>query len=443
MTCRSTSLFILPVLVAAWYGGVGPGLLATCLSVALGTYFFILPNYPLMHLSSVTRISLFIINGSIATFLVHSLNKIALQAQQHAQDLRASDARLRELVESLHERERQYYFALQSAHAGAWERDLRTGKITFADETYDIYGIDPGAPITVECWEGCLHPEDRQQQQQVTEVTLKDRRDVIEGEFRIVHPKRGIRWIKARGCIIYSADGAPLRMLGIVMDSTVEKESQEAKQQLMLERSLATHIEAERFRIGQELHDGIRQQLIGIQMLSSTMHKRLLKQGDASANTMGEFARMVGDGNAEVRRLISGLVPLRVEGQSLVPTLKRVAENIEQWYDLTCQVLHEPGIMLHESDKATHLYYIAKEAMTNAGKHSRASCVTVALERRGSEVILTVRDDGVGLPEDFEQRGGLGIRSLKDRAALIGAQLLIENGETAGTVLTCCVQDGP
>ena len=81
-------------------------------------------------------------------------------------------------------------------------------------------------------------------------------------------------------------------------------------------------------------------------------------------------------------------------------------------------------VLVFDSDTAIHLYRIAQEALTNAIKHSAASAITIALAREHDIVNLTITDDGVGLRTSAPgSEAGMGLRIMRYRAKLIGAQL--------------------
>jgi len=82
-----------------------------------------------------------------------------------------------------------------------------------------------------------------------------------------------------------------------------------------------------------------------------------------------------------------------------------------------------------------HLYRIAYEAVVNTRQHANATHVWIALQRDQDQLVMTVRDDGDGLPDDVEK--GLGLRSMEHRANLIGASLSITSGEEGGALIRC------
>lgn len=83
------------------------------------------------------------------------------------------------------------------------------------------------------------------------------------------------------------------------------------------------------------------------------------------------------------------------------------------------------------------LYHIAQEAVTNAVKHARARHLVLSLTRKDGTGILSVEDDGVGLPEASGDRPGLGLHTMRYRASMIGGSLELRAGPSTGTVVSC------
>jgi len=91
---------------------------------------------------------------------------------------------------------------------------------------------------------------------------------------------------------------------------------------------------------------------------------------------------------------------------------------------------------------ATHLYRITQEAITNAIKHGKAKPIQVELARRKDDLVLTVENDGLDFPAEFEARGtGMGLQIMDHRADIIGASLDIHRAAEGGTMVICSFPD--
>jgi signal transduction histidine kinase len=90
-----------------------------------------------------------------------------------------------------------------------------------------------------------------------------------------------------------------------------------------------------------------------------------------------------------------------------------------------------------DSIAALHLYRIAQEAVSNAVRHGRASEVGILMQVENGQLSLRIRDNGSGLAQAPDQSPGLGLRTMRYRAEIIGAALGITPGENGGTEVTC------
>ena len=223
----------------------------------------------------------------------------------------------------------------------------------------------------------------------------------------------------------------------ILSEVVRRKALEEQRWKLELGHALSEQLERERRRVGRELHDGIRQQLIGVKMLAQGLHRKMEQQGFPDTPLMQEFIDIVGQANAQVRELINGLVPPQISAEYLTAALERLGRTTEQWYGILCTVTAPARVPVTDDEMANHLYYLAQEAMTNAAKHSKASQIDLVLRVTGDSLMLYVHDNGVGLPEDYDQRGSHGITNMRQRAELTGAEFTVSSGEHKGTTVTC------
>jgi signal transduction histidine kinase len=90
-----------------------------------------------------------------------------------------------------------------------------------------------------------------------------------------------------------------------------------------------------------------------------------------------------------------------------------------------------------DASTATHLYRIAQEGITNAVKHGHVSRVIINLSVADQQLILSISDDGIGLPEKLPEDRGLGLRIMASRAGMIGGIFSIKNNSEGGAIVTC------
>lgn len=202
------------------------------------------------------------------------------------------------------------------------------------------------------------------------------------------------------------------------------------------ERRLA--VAAERERIAQDLHDSVAQIVTGMGM-------RLAQYvADASDKVwrarMEELLRMAGRGNRQVRQAIHELLFLDARRDGLVASVRELVRTFETSTGLPVRFLVKGTAVSLGTDREDALFRVAHEALMNIERHSRASLATVQLTYGSDDVVLSVRDDGVGLGhrDPFgatDSHGHFGIRAMQQRLAAAGGELRVSNAKPRGVVV--------
>jgi two-component system CheB/CheR fusion protein len=208
-----------------------------------------------------------------------------------------------------------------------------------------------------------------------------------------------------------------------------------------LERAILGAIESERQRLGQDLHDDLCQQLTGIEFLSQSLVGQLRQNSRKQAASAEEIAAMIRDAITRTRELSRGLAPMTVESGGLQEALAELAQRSRKLYQIDCRFRRvKPGLNL-TGTSAIHLYRIAQEAVGNAIKHGKAKRIDIGLVENGNDLVLSVRDSGIGLPAKLPARAGMGLRVMQHRAGIIGGTLDVHAGHHGGTSVVCSVRD--
>jgi two-component system nitrate/nitrite sensor histidine kinase NarX len=190
----------------------------------------------------------------------------------------------------------------------------------------------------------------------------------------------------------------------------------------------------ERHMLANEVHDSLAQNLASIRMRTSLLrHSAATRQEGWAVRRLQEIDRSVAQAQARVREIITQF-RARMEAPRLLPALQCAVEELRAAsgvpIELDCSV-REPRLSPYEE---AQVFYIAREALTNALKHSGASRVRVALAERSGGYELRVEDDGVGLegrsPADH---GHFGLSIMRERAQRIGATIELQRCERGGT----------
>ena len=186
--------------------------------------------------------------------------------------------------------------------------------------------------------------------------------------------------------------------------------------------------EGERQRIARELHDEVGQTLTGVMLQVEGLAGRIPDELQDQLDELRETAR---HGTEEVRRIARRLRPEALEDLGLESALAALAAAISEQAELRIERRLEPALPLSQEQELV-VYRIAQEALTNVARHADATAVQLHLAQTNEHVVLTVRDDGGGLPPGAF-RSSQGIRGMRERAMLIGAQLTIGEPAAGGT----------
>ncbi|MFO1475414.1 MAG: PAS domain S-box protein [Verrucomicrobiota bacterium] len=204
-----------------------------------------------------------------------------------------------------------------------------------------------------------------------------------------------------------------------------------------LERQILEISDREQARIGQDIHDGLCQQLVGAAFDANSLQQSLAGQQRPEAATAERISTVLDEAITESRRVSRGLYPVRLETEGLVPALHELARMTSERFQVHCVCdAPLPGPAC-DSVVATHLYRIAQEAVNNALKHSRALVLRIHLAEEENRVELTVRDDGVGFDPAARSAAGMGLHTMEYRARTLGGRLRVSRGALGGTVVLC------
>jgi PAS domain S-box-containing protein len=217
-------------------------------------------------------------------------------------------------------------------------------------------------------------------------------------------------------------------------------EARDITEHKWLEQQILIAASAERQRIGQDLHDGLGQQLAGIALLSRALQQRLAARDARAAEEAHTIVDLASQAAGQSRALARGLCPVELTEDGLMNALRGLAEDTEKIFGIPCEFRCETPAPVADSAVATHLFYITQEAVNNAVKHSRADTITISLSGGPDGISVRVRDDGIGLQQAPDKPEGLGMRTMRYRADAIGAFLDIRSVPPRGTIMRCLVR---
>jgi PAS domain S-box-containing protein len=203
----------------------------------------------------------------------------------------------------------------------------------------------------------------------------------------------------------------------------------------ILEKEILRISEQERQAIGQDLHDDLAPHLIGIEVMSELLKKKLEENIVPSTSEAEKIRCLIEEAIGKTRRLSRGLCPVFLADHGLESLLQEMASNIEEVHGIPCTFTYQKSILIEDISICTHIYYIVHEAIHNAIKHGQAQGINIDLLYDNNVVTLRIEDDGTGMIDEKNPHG-MGLKIMNFRANMIGADLHIVNRPGAGTQVT-------
>ena len=193
--------------------------------------------------------------------------------------------------------------------------------------------------------------------------------------------------------------------------------------------------EEERKNVARDLHDQIGQILTAVKMDAVWVMRHLPEsEGDVRERLNGSI-ELVDEGVRSVRKICSGLRPGILDDLGLAAAIEWQANEFASRTGIPCQVSVPPGELRLDGDRATAVFRIFQECLTNVSRHAEAQSVLGSLSQQNEILLLVVEDDGKGFCES-EVAGSLGILGMKERAQVFGGIVQVSSFPGKGTKIT-------
>lgn len=206
-----------------------------------------------------------------------------------------------------------------------------------------------------------------------------------------------------------------------------------------LQKEILEISDREQRRIGQDLHDGLCQQLAGIELMSQALEQNLATKSIEEAERVGQIAAHIREAINHTRTLARGLSPVTLESEGLMAALHELAANTKKIFGVQCSFVCDPPVPFGDQAAASQLFRIAQEAVSNAIRHGKAAAIVIQLKERHGKIVVTVSDNGSGFPKSIPLRKGMGLRIMQSRAGMIGGTLVLDNNPSGGARVSCTV----
>jgi signal transduction histidine kinase len=275
-----------------------------------------------------------------------------------------------------------------------------------------------------------IHPDDRARAEAAWDNALS-RGSRWDLEYRIVRPDGSIRHVHSVAQPIVGPDLQTRKFVGFLQDITERKE---------LETEISEISEREQSRIGHDLHDGLCQQLAGIEFRLLSLKQKLEEKSKKQAAEATKLAKLVRQAMEQTREVARGLSPVFLEQDGLMNALHELAKSTEDTFQISCSFNCPTPVLVHNNAVATHLCRIAQEAIHNAIRHGKAKFIVIHLFSQDGRIVLGVKDDGIGFPDKPPKHHGMGLRIMQYRAGMVGGSLVVQRDPEGGTSVVCTLR---
>ena len=200
--------------------------------------------------------------------------------------------------------------------------------------------------------------------------------------------------------------------------------------------------EEERIRVAREIHDELGQALTGIKLELATLIRELPGDAKQQLNRAESIMKLAHETIQSVRRISTELRPGILDDLGLTAAVEWAAEDFQTRTGTKCQIdLPDADIAL-DPERATALFRIFQETLTNVARHADATQVDVRLGKENGDLILEVRDNGQGISEEqLSATTSLGILGMRERVLLLGGTLTIRGTPGKGTIVRVVIPD--
>ena len=328
--------------------------------------------------------------------------------------------------------------AAKGCPMGLWYWNEETSHVFFDAKACEIFGLETAGEFPLETCYRCLHPDDRESVTEAWRHQL-EKRLPYDLEYRTIRPDGSIRCVHALGSGYYDELEKPIRMVGVVFDNTERKQADQER--LDLAGRLINAQEQERSRLARELHDDFGQRLA---MLASDL--ALAEEMAKEPKVCEELHRL----SSAIHEIGTDLISVShrlhsstLEALGLTAGVRSFCADFSSQHAIEVEFVDKHVSKSTNPDTALCLFRIVQEGLRNVSTHSRATRVDICLEGNAKAIFLTLSDDGVGFKfSDRVASHGLGLRSMTERARILGGTFEVQSWPGQGTRIAVTVPLG-
>jgi PAS domain S-box-containing protein len=368
--------------------------------------------------------------------LLYSIYYSLMTARRHAQEL------ARDMTKDLRASEASLAKAQHMARLGSWVLHLGSKKMRWSDETYRIFGLSRGTELPMyDDFLDRIHADDQQKLRDGLDQSITTGAECTL-EHRIVQRDGTVRWVQIISLLGY--DNHSMLLRGTIMDITERKltveELQRSQEQLRDLTAYQDRVkEEERKRIAREIHDELGHTLLALRIDVSMLAERTGKNHPHLNAKVREALQHLDATVKTIRTIINNLRPAVLD-LGLNAAIEWQIAEFRRRTGITCELrLSEQEFMVGDP-RATPLFRILQESLTNVIRHAQATRVIIELYKKDRRLVMKITDNGVGIhPKDLTTSNSFGLVGMEERLYALNGEFHIDSVPGKGTTLFICI----
>lgn len=420
--------YFLPLFITSWLAGRTPGIImalmagvACLLADHPETSTFSNPWIPYFNLA--TRTGVFVVVALLVSTMKELAETLEERVAQRTNELQAEIAERKRAQAAQTESDERFRMFMNNNPAVAFLKDTE-GRYVYVNPAFQSRFKTPLLGKTAA---DLFPPEAASRVRECDQAVLAAGQTVQYVETFTFPDGTSSHWLNFR-FLLKDTLGKSL-IGGISVDITEIRR---------LERQLIEISDREQARIGQDLHDGLCQVLVSAAFDCNLLEQHLAGKEVPEKGDAHRIASLLDDAITQARQVSRGLYPVKLEEEGLMSGLEELASNTGARFKVPCVLECENQVRMPDNVVSTHLYRIAQEAVNNAVRHASASQVCIRLSVDDGTLVLSVMDDGVGMPPQ-RKRSGMGLHIMEYRSRTIGGKLQVKSRIGAGTTVVVTV----
>ena len=215
------------------------------------------------------------------------------------------------------------------------------------------------------------------------------------------------------------------------LQAAVEQLDAEIIKRHLLVREILNVNEREQYKFGQDLHEGLGQELAGMAFIGDGLAKRLQNEAHPASQVAGDLAAYIRGTIDSARLLAKGLYPVELDRFGLLIALEDLAHRTAEGNGIICKLKQIGKFPKLDKFAEIHIYRIVQECLDNAIKHGAARSIFIETQALAGVCCFAVADDGIGF-ENSGNHSGVGLNIMRYRARMIGGEISMEHPAQGG-----------